>query len=330
VQNAGVLDDLFYYSGKLGPVFSNGHLTINLWAPTAQSVKLLLYTHENDTTPAQTIPMTQTNGVWTVTGQSSWKGQYYLYDLFVYVPSQQQIVENIVTDPYSSDIALNGTKTRITDLDDESTKPSHWDESSAPYLDSLSDFSVYEMHVREFSVADTSVPADYQGTYLAFTNPDTYGMTHLRKLADAGLKAVHLMPSMHTGSVDENRANWQSPGVLTGYPPDGTQQQAAITAVQNSDGYDFGYDPVHYLAPNGGYAYNPDNRVLEYRQMVKGLHNAGLRVVQDVVFNHTYAEGEIPFPCSMRSCRIIIIARRQWQCGYCELLLRYRQRASHV
>ncbi len=149
--------------------------------------------------------------------------------------------------------------------------------------------------MRSFSVADTSVPAAYQGTYLAFTDPNSYGMTHLRKLAQAGLKAVHLMPSMHTGSVDENKANWQSPGDLSGFPPDGTQQQAAITAVQNSDGYDFGYDPVHYLAPNGGYAYNPDNRVLEYRGMVKGLHEAGLRVVQDVVFNHTYADGENTF-----------------------------------
>ncbi len=68
-----------------------------------------------------------------------------------------------------------------------------------------------------------------------------------------------------------------------------------MTAVQNNDGYDFGYDPVHYLAPNGGYAYNPDNRVMEYRQMVMGLHNVGLRVVQDVVFNHTYALGESTF-----------------------------------
>jgi len=300
VQNAGVLDDLFYYAGKLGPVFSRGHLSINLWAPTAQSVKLLLYTNENDTTPAQTIPMTQTqaNGVWTVAGQTSWKGQYYLYDLFVYVPNQQQIVENMVTDPYSSDLALNGTKTRITDLDDESTKPAHWEETRSPGLDSLSDFSVYELHVREFSVADPSVPTDYQGTYLAFTNPNTYGMTHLHKLAEAGLKAVHLMPSMHTASVDENKANWKSPGDLIGNPPygpDGTQQQDLITAVQNSDGYNFGYDPVHYLAPNGGYAYNPDNRVLEYRQMVQALHKAGLRVVQDVVFNHTAASGQNPF-----------------------------------
>ncbi len=295
MQNAGVLDDLFYYSGRLGAVFSNGQLSISVWAPSAQSVKLLLYSHENDTTPAQTIAMASANGVWTAKGQSSWKGEYYLYDVTVYVPSLLQIVENLVTDPYSADLALNGVKTRITDLKDESTKPAGWDASSAPYIDAKNDFSVYELHVREFSVADTSVPDEYRGTYLAFTNPDTYGMTHLQRLAKAGLKAVHLMPSMNTGSVNEDKSTWKSPGDLSGYPPDGTQQQAAVTAVQNSDGYNFGYDPVHYFAPNGGYAFNPDNRVMEYRQMVLGLHNAGLRVVQDVVFNHTYAYGENTF-----------------------------------
>ena len=292
VQDAGVLDDLFYYAGRLGPVFSNGHLTIDVWAPTAQSVKLLLYTHENDTAPAQTLPMTEANGVWTATGQASWKGQYYVYDVKVYVPSLLRIVDNFVTDPYSVDIAINATKTRITDLDDESTKPTGWDASSSPALDSKNEFSVYELHVREFSIADTSVPAQYQGTYLAFINPSTYGMTHLHRLAEAGLKAVHLLPTMDTGSVNEDKSTLQSPGNLSAYPPDGTEQQAAVTAVQNTDGYNLGYDPVNYFAPNGTYAFNPDNRVMEYRQMVLGLHNAGLRVVQDMVFNHTFVSGE--------------------------------------
>ena len=295
VQNAGVLDDLLYYSGALGPVFSDGQLSISLWAPTAQSVKLLLYSHENDTTPVQTVPMTAVNGVWTVAGQSSWKGEYYLYDVIVYVPSLQKIVENFVTDPYSVDLALNGAKTRITDLDDEATKPAGWDGSSAPYLNSKNEFSVYELHVREFSVADTSVPEEYRGTYLAFTNPATDGMTHLQRLARAGLKAVHLMPTFHIGSVNEDKSTWQTPVGLSPNPPDGTAQQAAVTAVQGTDGYNFGYDPVHYLAPNGGYAFNPDNRILEYREMVLALHNTGLRVVQDVVFNHTFASGQTTY-----------------------------------
>jgi len=292
VQDAGVLDDLFYYAGPLGAVFSHGELSINLWAPTAQSVKLLLYTHEDDATPAETVPMSNTSGVWSTAGQDSWKGQYYLYDIFVYVPDQQQVVENIVTDPYSADIALNGAKTRIQDLNDESTKPAGWGWTSSPYLEAKNDLSLYELHVREFSIADASVPAQYRGTYLAFTNPRTIGMNHLAQLSQAGLKAVHIMPSFHIGSVNEDKTTWQSLGDLSQYPPDGNQQQAAVTAIQNTDGYNFGYDPVHYFVPNGGFAFDRDNRVKEYREMVMGLHNIGLRVVQDVVFNHTYASGE--------------------------------------
>ena len=295
IQNAGVLDDLFYYKGHLGTAFNNGEVYISLWAPTAQSVKLLVYANANDTTPAETVPMTEVNGVWKAKGKDSWKGEYYLYDISVYVPAQLQIVENLVTDPYSLDLALNGTKTRITDLDDESTKPAGWDWSLSPRLESKSDFSVYELHVREFSTADTSVPADYRGTYLAFTNPESIGMNHLAHLAKAGLKAVHIMPSFHIGSVNEDKTTWQLPGDLTSYAPDGTQQQAAVTAVQGADDYNFGYDPVHYFAPNGGYAFNPDNRVKEYREMVMGLHRVGLRVVQDVVFNHTFASGQNTF-----------------------------------
>jgi len=292
VQDAGVLDDLFYYSGKLGPVFANGSLTINLWAPTAQSVKLLLYSRQTDTTPLQTVAMTANNGVWTAQGQDSWKGQYYLYDVIVYVPAVQKIVENIVTDPYSADLALNGIKTRITDLSDESTKPAGWDASSSPYLQSQNDFSVYELHVRDFSVGDDSVPEEFRGTYLAFATPGTYGMTHLQRLAKAGLKAVHLLPTFDLASINEDKSTWKSPSGLSPNPPDGTAQQAAVAAVQSSDAYNWGYDPVHYLAPDGAYAFNPDNRVMEYRQMVLGLHNVGMRVVQDVVFNHTNSSGQ--------------------------------------
>ena len=292
VQVAGVLDDLFYYSGKLGPVFSNGSLTINVWAPTAQSVKLLLYSNQNDSTPAQTVPMTATGGVWTATGQDSWKGQYYLYDVIVYVPSLQKIVENIVTDPYSADLAFNGVKTRITDLSDDSNKPAGWDASSSPFLQSQNDFSVYELHVRDFSVADDSVPEQFRGTYLAFATPGTYGMGHLQRLAKAGLKAVHLLPTFDLASINEDKSTWKFPVGLSPNPPDGTAQQAEVAAVQGSDAYNWGYDPVHYLAPDGAYAFNPDNRVMEYRQMVLGLHNIGMRVVQDVVFNHTNSSGQ--------------------------------------
>ncbi|MGA8026454.1 MAG: pullulanase-type alpha-1,6-glucosidase [Bryobacteraceae bacterium] len=299
VQDAGVLDDLFYYPGALGAVFpsaSGSAFTVNVWAPTAQSMKLLLYNHQGDSSPAATAPMTETNGVWTAKVDNAWKGKYYLFDVVVYVPSGHALIENIVTDPYSVDLALNGIKSRFTDLDDNRTKPEGWDASQSPLLRAKNDISVYELHVRDFSSDDPSVPAHYQGTYLAFTDPRTYGMKHLEQLGQAGLKAVHLLPTFHfaTGDVNEDKSTWQSPGNLSPYPPDGTQQQAAIANVQNTDDYNWGYDPVHYFAPEGAYAYNPDNRVEEYRQMVLGLHQIGLRVIQDVVFNHTNSSGESP------------------------------------
>jgi pullulanase len=119
-------------------------------------------------------------------------------------------------------------------------------------------------------------------------------MKHLRLLAENGLKAVHILPSFHIASVNEDKSTWIIPQGLAQYPPAGTQQQAAVTASQTSPAYNWGYDPVHYMTPAGNYAINPTNRVLEYRGMVDGLHRAGLRVVQDVVFNHTNAAGEGP------------------------------------
>ena len=119
-------------------------------------------------------------------------------------------------------------------------------------------------------------------------------MRHLRALAQSGLKAVHILPSFHFASVNEDKSKWIIPTGLAQYPPDGQQQQAAVAASQTSPAYNWGYDPVHYMTPEGSYAINPDDRVREYRHMVDGLHKAGLRVMQDVVFNHTNASGEGP------------------------------------
>ncbi len=293
VQIAGVLDDLYYYCGPLGAIFQDSSgISINVWAPTAQSLKLQLFHNANDTTPAAVLPMSENNGVWSAQIDSSWTGQYYLLAAVVYVPSLDQTVENVVTDPYSVDLALNGVKTRLTNLASDAQKPEGWDESRSPSLASLNDLTIYELHMRDFSAKDQSVPAQYRGTYLAFTDPRTNGMRHLNALADAGLKAIHLLPTFHLASINEDKTTWQTPGYLSIYPPDSQEQQAAVTAVQDTDAYNWGYDPVHYMAPEGAYACNPDNRVKEYRQMVQSIHQAGLRVFQDVVFNHTTSSGQ--------------------------------------
>ena len=309
LQIAGVLDDLYYYPGKLGVVFhhfendtewrdwsddENVPVKIKLWAPTAQSVRLLLFDHAADTAPSATVPMHEHNGVWVARGAPDWKGKYYLYQVNVWVPADGAIDTNVTSDPYSVDIAINGTKSRITDLDADETKPQSWDEDHSPALSSFNDMSIYELHVRDFSIEDPTVPANLRGMYGAFTVPDSNGMRHLRDLARSGLRAVHILPSFHFASVNEDKGTWLFPSNLSHYPPDGTQQQAAVQATLSSPPYNWGYDPVHYMAPEGSYAVNPYYRVREYREMVHGLHRAGLRVIQDVVFNHTNASGEGP------------------------------------
>lgn len=308
IQDAGVLDDLYYYPGKLGVVFhhrserdwhdwaddDNCDIKLKVWAPTAQSVSLQIFDHESDTMPSAVVPMHEHNGVWVADGDSSWKDKYYLYSVKVWVPSDAAVDTNLTSDPYSIDIALNGTKSRITNLDSDETKPTGWDEDTSPSLRSFSDISIYELHVRDFSINDSTVPLAHRGTYEAFDDRNSDGMKHLRSLAASGLKAVHILPSFHFASVNEDKSTWIIPTGLAQYPPDGEQQQAAVTASQTSPAYNWGYDPVHYMTPEGSYAIDPDNRVREYRTMVDGLHKAGLRVVQDVVFNHTNASGEGP------------------------------------
>ena len=293
LQIGGVLDDLFYYPGKLGVIFgSGGSLELKLWAPTAQSVSVQVYNAPTDTTPLLTLPMTETAGVWSVTGDTRGEGKYYLYAVQVYVPQAQAVVTNLTTDPYSIDISTNGTMSRLTNLDAASTKPPLWDQVSSPPLARLSDLSLYELHIRDFSIGDPTVPGPLQGTYDAFAVPTASGVQHLHQLAQAGLKAIHILPSFHFASVNEDKTTWQTTPELSTFPPASTQQQAAVAAVQARDGYNWGYDPVHFMTPEGSYAIDPDNRVFEYRVMVEALHASGLRVVQDVVFNHTSAAGQ--------------------------------------
>jgi pullulanase len=308
IQDAGVLDDLYYYPGKLGVVIrhaddrewrdwdddENYAVKLKVWAPTAQSVSLQIFDHEADTAPSATVAMHEHNGVWVAHGGRDWKNKYYLYSVQVWVPADAAVDTNVTSDPYSIDIALNGTKSRITDLDSDETKPEGWDEDMSPSLRSFSDMSIYELHVRDFSVNDLTVPAAHRGLYEAFADQNSDGMKHLRALAADGLKAVHILPSFHFASVNEDKSTWIIPTGLAQYPADGEQQQAAVTASQTNPAYNWGYDPVHYMTPEGSYAINPDHRVREYRVMVDGLHKAGLRVVQDVVFNHTNASGEGP------------------------------------
>jgi pullulanase-type alpha-1,6-glucosidase len=141
------------------------------------------------------------------------------------------------------------------------------------------------------------VPAAHRGTYLAFTDSNSAGMRHLRGLARAGLRDVHLLPMFDIATIEERRSAQQTPDCdLASFGPDSDQQQACVSAVADTDGFNWGYDPWHYTTPEGSYATNPDGaaRTREIRSMVQGLNRAGLRVVMDVVYNHTNSAGQNP------------------------------------
>jgi pullulanase len=296
LQIPGVLDDLYAYSGKLGVTFSRGRPTLRVWAPTALSVNLRLY-DSSSASGGMSVSMTPdgATGTWAVTGSPSWRGKFYQYEVDVYVRSSKAVEHNLVTDPYSLSLSTNSARTQIVDLADPALMPHDWDELEKPELRALSDSVLYELHVRDFSAGDQSVPAGHRGTFLAFTDAGSRGMRHLTSLAHAGLTHVHLLPAFDFATVDEDKGRWLSPsGNLASLPADSAGQQEAVMAVADRDGFNWGYDPWHYTVPEGSYATNPDGaqRIVEFRRMVQALNGAGLRVVMDVVYNHTTAAGQ--------------------------------------
>ncbi len=294
VQIPGVLDDLFAYDGELGVTFAGAVPTVRLWAPTARSVKLHLFDDATSTPAGQIVPMTpEAPGVWSVTGEAGWKNKYYLFEVEVYVPSTGQVEHNIVTDPYSLALSMNSTRSLIVDLNDPALAPSAWGSVAKPPLAAPEDIKLYELHVRDFSINDATVPEEARGTFKAFTYPASNGMTHLKTLADAGLTHIHLLPVFDIATINENKAERVEPDVPAA-APDSELQQAAVMAVADKDGFNWGYDPYHYTVPEGSYSTNPQGvtRIIEFREMVQALHAAGLRVVMDVVYNHTHAAGQ--------------------------------------
>jgi pullulanase-type alpha-1,6-glucosidase len=291
VQIAGVLDDLYPKATKadLGPTFAKGRPTLAVWAPTAQSVKLEL--------GGSTVAMRRdsTTGVWSVTGPRSWKGKPYRYVVKVWAPSVGKVVTNKVTDPYSVALTTDSERSLVVDLDDRSLAPGGWTTYTKPKAVPLKDAEIQELHIRDFSVADGTVPAEDRGTYLAFTEKDSDGSKHLRELAKSGTSHVHLLPAFDIATVPERRADQATPDCdLASYPADSDRQQECVAKTAAKDAYNWGYDPYHYTVPEGSYATDPDgtDRTVEFRKMVRSLNDDGLRVVMDVVYNHTAASGQ--------------------------------------
>ena len=254
----------FTYTGTdLGATWSSGSTTFKVWAPTAEAVSVNLYTSGTEGTNdlEDTVEMTAgENGTWVVTVNGDLNGKYYTYSVTV----DGEEVEAV--DPYARTTGVNGNRGMVIDLD--STDPADgWSEITnkpASYTDAV----IYELHVRDFSIDDSSgVKDEWRGKFLGLTQTGTKTAkgttTGLDYLKDLGITHVHLLPVYDYASVDE-------------------------TTCSN---FNWGYDPQNYNTPEGSYSTNPYDgatRVKEMKEMVDTLHEKNIGVIMDVVYNHVY------------------------------------------
>ena len=332
VQTAILLDHLYAEAAtraELGVTFTGGLPSFALWAPTAQAVTLLTWetgdplgsVPEVPGPPRRTPAVRTGDGRWVVTnrpdqtadaassapgggpdpsrpGAPIGAGCQYLWEVRVYVPSTRRVETNVVTDPYSTALTTDSTRSVAVDLADPRLAPERWATTRAPAVRNDSARSIYELHLRDFSAADGTVPPELRGTYRAFTVAGSAGVRHLAELAQAGMNTIHLLPTFDIATIPEHRGSQRAPNIPTGAHPASTDQQAAVAEVADDDAYNWGYDPLHWGAPEGSYATEGHQdggaRVVEFREMVGALHDLGLQVVLDQVYNHTAACGQDP------------------------------------
>lgn len=240
-----------------------------LWAPTAEEVRVLLYDSGNEGSAYQTLSLEMgEDGIWNTSIKEDLKGKFYTFNVKVngkWLGDTPGIMAKAV--------GVNGKRAAVIDL--RSTDPEGWANDVRPLLKDYADIIVYEMHHRDFSLDSVSGIRN-KGKFLALTELGTTtsqgektGIDHLKEL---GVTHVHILPSYDYASVDESK-------------PDKAQ-------------YNWGYDPQSYNVPDGSYStdpYKPDVRIKEFKQMVQALHKAGIRVVLDVVYNHTFNTEESNF-----------------------------------
>jgi pullulanase len=326
VQAAKVLDDLYTKAdndadeASLGGIYEGGNITAKVWAPTARSVNLKVYNASKTLTATHAMTADSETGIWSYAGSSALDRQFYRYEVTVYHPQTRKVETTEATDPYSLSVSTNGRYSQFVNLDDDDLKPAGWDDRTVPTVAKPEDIVIYEGHVRDFSIRDQSVTAANRGKYLAFTETYSEPVKHLKSLADNGLTHFHLLPLNDQANINEDASrrieltdtvgrlcqlNAAAPvcastsagesllSVLEGYSPFGEKAQELVQAIRSIDGFNWGYDPQHFIAPEGSYASNPDGvaRVTEVRAMNKALNDLGLRTVLDVVYNHTSASG---------------------------------------
>ena len=328
VQTAILLDHLYAEAAtraELGVTFRDGRPSFALWAPTAQAVTLLTWetgdplgsVPEVPGPPTRTAAVRTDDGRWVVDnrpgqpddaganesdlgrpGSPITAGCQYLWEVRVYVPSTLRVETNIVTDPYSTALTTDSTRSVAVDLAEARLAPEQWAQAPAPTVRNDSARSIYELHLRDFSAADETVPPELRGTYRAFTVAGSAGVRHLAELAQAGMTTIHLLPTFDIATIPEHRGSQRSPRIPSEAHPASADQQAAVAEVADDDAYNWGYDPLHWGAPEGSYATEGHQdggaRIIEFREMVGALHALGLQVVLDQVYNHTAACGQDP------------------------------------
>ena len=284
VQTAPVIDHSFANkTSPLGAIWENDRtVTLRLWAPTAQEIQVKLSNGRKVAMSYQNTP--EDVGIWSVRGDFA--NLSYVYEVTVFRRDLGRMTTVTTTDPYSVDTSSDGQWSKISDL--RSQEPQGWSEFRAPVFARKADTVLYELHVRDFSQSLATVfkPAPaWLGTYLAF-GKDHAGTRALKALADSGVTHIHLLPTFDFASVPEDRSSQKSPTIPDNPSPIGSEAAEAVERVRAQDGFNWGYDPVHFMVPDGSYATRPNNRILEHRQMALDLAQMGLKVVVDVVFNH--------------------------------------------
>ncbi|MDR0311968.1 MAG: hypothetical protein LBI14_00055, partial [Treponema sp.] len=281
-----ILDAFFYGGDDLGLTYSRSQSGFKVWSPGAVSISVALYDNAGTYNAAGKVtnhetsvlyPMTKDSntGVWSAVVSGDLAGKYYMYRV-----TFADGTATWAADPYARAVSANGQRMAIVNL--TNTNPSGWTPNSKPPFTAgaWQDAVIYELHVRDFSIDENSGMKN-KGKFLAFTERGTVnssgaptGVDHLVKL---GITHVHLLPSYDFASLNE----------LTVDDP-----------ASSDPKFNWGYDPMHYNVPDGSYSSDPRNpvaRITEFKAMVQSLHNAGIRVVMDVVYNHTYETGTYPF-----------------------------------
>lgn len=268
---AANLDKSAYSGNDLAASYSKKATTFKVWSPNAASVRVNIFEHGSDnegdagSIMSRAMSLDKTTGVWSVTINGDLLNKYYTYSVTHGKTTKE------TADVYAKACGVNGQRSMVVDL--STTNPEGWENDKHVLVQNQTDASVWEISVADFSSSESSgVSEANRGKYLAFTEEGTTvngvqgaSSTCVDYLKKLGVKYVQIMPFYDFGSVDESK--------------------------NIMDQYNWGYDPVNYNCPEGSYSTNPKKgevRIKECKQMIQALHNAGIGVIMDVVYNHTY------------------------------------------